>query len=72
MNALLPPPYAPRMLTMLSSAPMEPVLTREGFNKLRRGCIHLFCPTCGRKQSNMPRFEGHEGLKAETADPKTA
>lgn len=35
-----------------------------GFNKLRRGRIHIFCPACGRKQSNMPRDEAN--------DPKTA
>ena len=26
-----------------------------GYNKLRRGRIHLYCPTCRRKQSNAPR-----------------
>lgn len=35
-----------------------------GFRKLRPGRIHLFCPGCGRKLSNMPRDE--------TTDPKTA
>lgn len=35
-----------------------------GFNKLRPGRIHIFCPRCGRKQSNMPRDE--------ETDPKTA
>lgn len=26
-----------------------------GFNRLRKGRIHLFCPGCKRKMSNMPR-----------------
>lgn len=26
-----------------------------GFTKLRTGRIHLWCPGCGRKLSNMPR-----------------
>ena len=34
-----------------------------GFAKLRPGRIHLFCPRCHRKLSNMPRDEH---------DPKTA
>lgn len=28
-----------------------------GFAKLRRGRIHMFCPRCGRKLSNMQRDE---------------
>jgi hypothetical protein len=28
-----------------------------GFRPHRPGRIHLFCPSCGRKVSNMPRFE---------------
>jgi phage terminase large subunit GpA-like protein len=27
-----------------------------GYAKLRKGRIHLLCPRCGRKQSNMPRM----------------
>ena len=34
-----------------------------GFNKLRLGRIHLYCPACGRKMSNMLRDEH---------DPKSA
>jgi hypothetical protein len=26
-----------------------------GFSRLRPGRIHLLCPSCGRKQSNVPR-----------------
>ena len=28
-----------------------------GFKKHRLGYIHLFCPQCGRKMSNVPRWE---------------
>lgn len=28
-----------------------------GFNRLRPGRIHVFCPGCGMKRSNMPRAE---------------
>lgn len=31
-----------------------------GFNKLRPGRIHIFCPSCGMKRSNVPRFEDPE------------
>ena len=34
-----------------------------GYAKLRPGRIHLFCPKCERKMSNMPR---------EPHDPKSA
>jgi hypothetical protein len=27
----------------------------RGFAPLKDGCIHLLCPKCGRKQSNMRR-----------------
>lgn len=30
-------------------------LEYAGFRKLRPNRIHVFCPRCGRKQSNMPR-----------------
>lgn len=42
-----------------ASAPLDYI----GFKKLRAGRIHLFCPACGRKMSNMPRDPG---------DPPTA
>jgi hypothetical protein len=29
----------------------------RGFKPLQPGRIHLMCPKCGRKQSNMPRCE---------------
>lgn len=29
-----------------------------GYAKLRPGRIHLFCPTCKRKMSNVPRNQG--------------
>ena len=32
--------------------PSDPM---KGFNLLREDKIHLRCPGCGRKQSNMPR-----------------
>lgn len=32
-------------------------LRTTGFNKLRPGRIHLRCPRCGRKQSNVERGE---------------
>ena len=32
-------------------------LRTTGFHKLKKDRIHLRCPTCGRKQSNMPREE---------------
>jgi len=28
-----------------------------GFASLRKGRIHIFCPSCGRKLSNAPRTE---------------
>lgn len=31
-----------------------------GFNKLRQGKIHMFCPSCRRKQSNAPRDESQD------------
>lgn len=33
------------------------VLEYVGFRKHRPGKIHVICPGCGRKQSNMPRVE---------------
>lgn len=30
-------------------------LRTQGFKPIRPGRIHLRCPRCGRKQSNMPR-----------------
>lgn len=30
-------------------------LRTQGFNKLYEGKIHMRCPSCGRKQSNMNR-----------------
>ena len=30
---------------------------QSGFRKLKPGCIHMRCPSCGRKQSNMKRSE---------------
>lgn len=35
-----------------------------GFNKLRPGRIHMFCPSCGRKSSNAPRDESLDPTKA--------
>lgn len=32
-------------------------LEYAGFRKHRAGRIHVICPACGRKQSNMPRCE---------------
>jgi hypothetical protein len=29
----------------------------KGFAKLKAGCIHLECPACGRKMSNVPRCD---------------
>ena len=28
-----------------------------GYRKLKQGCIHLFCPSCGRKMSNRTRAD---------------
>lgn len=39
-----------------------------GFAKLRPGRIHIYCPGCGRKQSNCHRTEGPGNV----ADPPTA
>lgn len=39
----------------------DAVLPYVGFSKLRLGRIHVYCPGCGRKQSNAPR---------EQADPE--
>ena len=32
----------------------------RGFVKLKKGCIHLRCPGCGRKQSNVRRAEDYD------------
>lgn len=40
-----------------------------GFSKLRPGRIHVYCPGCGRKQSNAPRDNGENGYPA---DPPNA
>lgn len=34
---------------------MGPALPYLGFDVLRAGRIHLYCPGCGRRQSNMRR-----------------
>lgn len=28
-----------------------------GFKKLKENCIHLYCRECGRKKSNVPRWD---------------
>ena len=33
---------------------------QSGFKPLKPGRIHLRCPSCGRKQSNMPRHPEHD------------
>ena len=33
----------------------EELLEWAGFNKLRKNKIHIYCPKCGRKQSNAWR-----------------
>jgi hypothetical protein len=44
-------------------------LPYAGFAKLRPGRIHVFCPACKRKMSNMPRTEAFNGL---VPDPPNA
>lgn len=39
----------------------------DGFKKLMPGRIHLRCPLCGRKQSNMWRAE-HDPVRAVLAE----
>ena len=34
-----------------------------GFKPLRSGCIHMWCPVCKRRFSNMPRTE-HDPRRA--------
>jgi hypothetical protein len=36
------------------------MIRHSGFKPLRPGRIHLRCPGCGRKQSNMPRHPEHD------------
>lgn len=43
------------------------ILEYVGFRKHRAGRIHVICPTCGRKQSNMPRCD-----EITPKDPPTA
>ena len=45
---------------------MSKPLPYAGYQPIRRGRIHLLCPACGRKQSNVPRQE------EPVADPRTA
>lgn len=46
----------------------------SGYRKLKAGRIHLLCPTCGRKQSNMPRedYDPESAAIAEIQCPKCA
>ena len=42
---------------MTTVRPVTPRQRMRGFNPLQRGKIHLRCPGCGRKMSNMWRDE---------------
>jgi hypothetical protein len=44
------------------------VLPYVGFSKLRPGRIHVYCPSCGRKQSNAHRSPASQFCPADPDD----
>lgn len=48
---------------------LREALPYVGFAKLRPGRIHVYCPGCGRKQSNAPRADASAFIPA---DPPNA